>query len=305
MATNVWTASYLLAQLKRYGFIPNNTGSGSSLTTADLCALVNDEASLYLTALIKSVRENHLETTQDITVVAGTAAYRLSSRASGNSLSFVQLLGSDGYPQEPLPQVDGARATYLGTTGTPVAFDFIGATVVLRPTPSAAGTMRVRYIQRLSRVVPEDEVGLISSINTGTNTVTISGTTPTAFVTGAVCDLVRGNPPFDTLSIDLTATVSGNDITFSSLPTGLAVGDYVAMAGETPIPQVPPELHALLSKRVALVIARATSNPNKDDLAQEVETLRAAALSLLTPRGTMTAKPIVSYSGPGWRRWSR
>ncbi len=303
MATNPYTATYLLAQIRRQGFIPGGGGSGSSLTDADLCAMVNDEAQLYLTALIKSVREDHLEVTEDITIVAGTASYRVNRRAVANSLTAIFTVAS-GQPAYPLTQLAASQAWALGTTGDPRGFEMFGPAIVLHPTPITAGTLRVRYLQRLSRVVPEAEVGRITVVDTLTNTVTVSAT-PTAIVTGVVCDLVRGDPPFDNLSIDLTATVSGTSITLSALPTGLAVGDYVTLAGETPIPQVPPELHQLLAKRVAYVVAGGTTSPNAAALQADIEVMRTAALTLLTPRVSHASRPIVNRNGPGFGRFVR
>lgn len=303
MATNVHTASYQIAQQKRFGFLPNGSGSGGALTTTDLCALMNAELQLYLTALIKSVREDHLEVSEDIAVVAGTASYRINTRAVANSITIILDATASTASPVPLTQTFASAAWRAGLTGTPSCFELLGPSIVLHPTPTAAGTLRVRYLQRLSRVVAEDAVGLISA--TAATTVTVSGTIPSAFVTGAVFDFVRGNPPFDNQAIDQTGTVSGNTITFSSVPSTVAVGDYLALAGETPIPQVSPELHPLLSKRVALVVAQAMSSPSAAALATEVETLKAAALVLMTPRVSHGPRPLINFNGPGWRRWSK
>lgn len=297
MATNVWTASYLIAQLKRYGFL----GANSSLSDSDFISMLNDEAQTHVTALIKSVREQHLEVEEDVAIASGTASYQIPARAVANGLSLVSLLSAQSVPVT-LPRIDTAQVQNYGATGTPAAYETFGAAIVLHPTPVAAGTLRLRYIRRLSRVVPEDECGLISAINTGTNVVTISAAV-TGLTSSTPLDLVRGSPGFDNLAIDRTATVASTSLTFASLPSGLAVGDYVALANETPIPQVPVELFPLLSKRVALAVATATSSPNLKALSEEVKQLTDAALGLMTPRVSYAAKPIINYSGPGWRRW--
>lgn len=298
---NQYTASFIVGALRRYGYLPA-AGSGS-LTTADYVALINDEAQLYLTSLIKSVREDHLEVTSTVTVVAGTGSYQVPSRAVANSLTMVSLVNSNG-DTVPMPQLYGAHTASFGQTGTPAGFELLGTAIVLHPTPTAGGTLKLRYLQRLSRVVTEDAVGLITAINTGTNQVTISAA-PSAFLSGLAYDLVRGTPGFDNLAIDQTATISGTVLTFSALPVGLAIGDYVALAGETPIPQVPPDLFPLLTTRVALRVGQSTASPNMPALTAEVETLRHAALELLTPRVGNAVRPIINYNGPGWGRWRR
>lgn len=304
MPTNVFTATYLLAQVKRYGNLAR-TGQGG-LSDTDLIAMFNDEAMTHVTSLLKSARQKHLEVSEDIDFTANQVSIQIPTRAVANSLSSVLLLDPNGGQPYPISVLQGDRASNYASTGTqPEAVDPLGATLVLVPTPTSAGTLRLRYMQRLSRIVPEEESGLITAINTGTNTVSVE-TLPTAIVTGSICDLVRGTPPFDNPSIDLTAIVSGLDITFTALPSDLTVGDYVSLAGETPIPQVTPELHPLLAKRVALASQGGTGDPAAGALAKEVKDLTKAALELLTPRVTNSVQRIINPRGPGrFSRWRR
>jgi hypothetical protein len=145
--------------------------------------------------------------------------------------------------------------------------------------------------------------GLIQSV--GASSVTLSTTPPAAFVTGAVFDVVSGTPNFETRGIDLTGgTVSSNTIPIT-VPAGTVAGDYLCLAGQTPIPQVPPEVHYLLAQRAAQTIAASTGSVRLASIQADLAQARADATMLLTPRSDSSARPIVNRNGPGWGRIGR
>jgi hypothetical protein len=90
------------------------------------------------------------------------------------------------------------------------------------------------------------DCGEIETINTGTNTIT--GTFPAAWTTSDVFDFISGYPGFENMDSDrAVSAVSTTSMTFSSsLPTGLAVGDFVCLAEESCFVQLPHEAHTLL-----------------------------------------------------------
>ena len=113
-------------------------------------------------------------------------------------------------------------------------------------------------------------------------------------------DLVQANPHFDTLAIDQVITsVTTTAIIFSStLPTRLAVGDWVSLQGQSPVIQLPLELHPLLAQRVANQCLKNSphSEAYKNGL-NEVLALEKQAMHLLTPRIEKEGKKIVNRSG--------
>lgn len=88
---------------------------------------------------------------------------------------------------------------------------------------------------------------------------TISTSTPIDFVqSGGQCDL---------LDIDKTiSSIAGTSLTFASLPDDLAVGDYICLAGQSPVPTIPLDLHPVL---VQAVLCACLSS--KKDKAIEIE----------------------------------
>jgi hypothetical protein len=103
---------------------------------------------------------------------------------------------------------------------------------------------------RPNQMVLEDRASKIISINNGAITV---DTMSTVFTTGVKYDIIKGTSPYNCIAIDITPiSIAGNIITFNAadLPSTIKAGDIVNLAEETIIPQVPPELHALLAQRV-------------------------------------------------------
>lgn len=302
-AANPHTATYLLASLKRRGMLPS---SSDTLADSDFLEFGTEELRTYVMDLLVNSNEEYAVKRHAVTVTANTAEYFVPPRATAGALRSVELLVDDEYV--PLDRIEPDRANLYGSsTGEPTAYYLEGNYVVMVPTPSASGTARFKYYQRPNRLVATSEAGQVQSINTGTNTVTLTDSAPVAFTTSERFDFIKGTSGFDSLGIDHVATnVSGVDITFSSLPTGLAVGDFVALAEQSPIPQVPVELHPLLSQRIVVRALEALGDKAGAQAADKTcEGMKDVARSLLAPRVSGSPRKIIHYNGPGWGRRRR
>lgn len=300
--SNAYTATAQIASAKRRGWIPDSTG----LTTADLLGLFNEEQRVYLTAVLKSVREEYLvrEADHDVALVAGQSRYRVPTRCVGAALRSIALLDSQSNPI-PLTRVEPENDWRYPGTGSPCGYKLRGGTVQVLPVPSGGGTLRLGYLQRLSTIVDAEECGEITAINTGTHAVTFNAadTVPDDFLLTARYDFVRGSSGFETLAIDQAPTaLAANVLTFSSLPSELAVGDFLALAGETPIPQVPVECQYLLAQRVVVKILEATDSPRVKAAKAMLDEMKADVMALLSPRVTASSRVVVNPNGPGMRR---
>lgn len=295
-----YIASAFLQSMKRRGKIP--ASSDRSFSTDDLLGLATEELQGYISQLLMSVREEYLVADYNFTT-DGSAEYKLPPRAIGAKLRQVWYVPSSGSPV-PVARIEPKAAAGITSTGSsPVAFYAKRNSIVLVPTPGAGVNMRQEYFLRPSSLVYDDQAGEITNINTGTNTVTLASM-PLDFVTGATYDFISAREPsFDLLGMDYTGTVSGSTLIFSSLPTGLAVGDYVAFSGQSPIPQIPVELHALLSQRTVYKVLEASGDPKASVAEAACERERTRALEFLTPRSQGDGRFVINYHGPGWRRW--
>lgn len=313
--TNPYLTSEFMASLKYRGFLPNTPATSSN---SELLRLATEEARTYIMALLKSVREEYGVYSTDVDLEAGTDTYTIPVRASGQALRHVAYVDSTGY-EIPLNAVDPAnRSLDFGrqTTGEPAAYVLQGNHLIVLPTPDAGYTLRLKYLARPNRLVYPTAVGQITAINTGTRACTLQipeytdlngvlvdadATVPDTFTSNATYDFVRGEPGFESLAIDQSATVASNVLTFSSaLPDDLAVGDFVCLAGESPIPQIPVECHELLAQRLAYKEAAVTTSPKAKALKVELDEMRKDVMTLLTPRVSSASRVMVYRHGPGF-----
>lgn len=277
--------------------------SDESYSTARLLQLMNDEQGTFVAKLLMSPREEYLGTYEDQTTSSGKAKYRVPKRAIGNKIKFAAIVDGEG-KAPPLKRIEPERRHEYALSGTPEAYMFNGSYVELVPAPTGTQTLRIFYFQRPNRLVESTAAGIITDIDTGTGEVTVEAVPETGTFTDDVTyDLVRGTPGFECMALDLAASdVTGDVLTFdaSDLPDDLAVGDYVCLAGETPIPQLPVEIHALLAQRAVVKALEAAGDPKVKFAKEDLKEMYQDAKSLLSPRAEGTPRKVINRNGPGW-----
>lgn len=298
-----WLADDLISSCKRRGFIPS---AQASFTTTDFLAAADEEIRSYVLPLVRRVQEDYFLQSQDYTIQAGASPigappgsqYRIPYRAVGGALRGVYLVDSAGNPI-PVPRVDPDDLSEVS-----YGVYFMGNVVnyVNRTNYSAPTTLRMTYYLRPSSLVLAASAGKVQSLNAGAQTVTLVSA-PAAFTGQTSFDVLRGRPGFEMLGFDLPATISGSTVTFAGpLPADLAVGDYVCLPEQSPIPQVPAELHPLLAERVAAAFLRSQGDAAGVQASKlEQERLEADALVLLSQRMGGEVKKIIPR-GSLWRR---
>lgn len=292
-----YLASTLLDSMRDTGLLPT---SDESFTSARLLAVMNAEQRLYLARLLLSAREEYQVAHASLPLVEGQTRYRIPSRAIGAKLKLVSLIDGNG-DVIPLGLATPERALKHGGPG--VGYYLEGNSVVL--TGALTGSLRLSYFRRMGRIVEASEVGEIESLDATAGTVTLVSK-PSAFTEAKSYDFVQGSPHFDTLAVEQSATIASNVLAFAEgLPEGLAVGDYVALAGETPVCQAPLELHGVLVQRAVVKVLQAKGDPKARDAADDLQQMRDDALSLITPRVEAAPVVIVNHFGPGWGRYPR
>ena len=125
-------------------------------------------------------------------------------------------------------------------------------------------------------------------------------------------DVIKGTPIFSSIGDDNAITnIAGNTMTFSALPSGIAIGQYVAESGMTPIPQIPYEAHHVLSQFTSARMLEATGDKRNAEVVMAVaKEMLESLMKILTPRIEGTPKKINNRSGifqftsgygyPGW-----
>lgn len=309
---NRWLATNIINSLKLRGFLPT---SQEMYSVDDFLFLLDEGLRDYVVPILReSNREDYLTQHEDITLVSGTSRYPIPARAASEQLVLLQLAdGNGGYIA--LPSIDRARAGAI-TSDCGYAWQTDDDAIILAPTPAATGTLRVHYVARPGRLVDESACGRVTALDATLKTVTISatpttvtgsGTTPTtvAFATSQLFDFVHGFPGFRGLGVDRVCTnIASSVMTFTAtLPTGLAVGDYVCIAGESPIAQVPEGVHPLLSKWAIYTLEMGVGKADRVDRARaEMERTEKMVRSLLSQQKGDTSTVVLNFNSPGWGR---
>jgi hypothetical protein len=268
-----------------------------------MLAILTADMELYLTSILKGIREEYLITTLTIPIVDGMVS--IPGRAVGGALRSVERLDAHG-KKIPVVRIEPERLVmYGGATGTD-AFGYVlkGNKLILVPA-QAGGSLEVSYQQRLGELVLPEACGLITNI-VG-STITISPL-PASFTTSTLYDFVSSTPNFSTSAIDQTfSSVTGGTLVCDvAPPAALQIGDYVAPAGQSPIPQVPSEAHYLLAQKGAESIAAATGSTRLQAIQSALAQAKADTIALMSPRTDGSSRPIVNKYGPGFtKRYGR
>jgi hypothetical protein len=290
------TTAQLLDAIKRGVTVPSTQ---YRFTDSDLLKFADEETESVILPMLTSLRQEFLVTQQNTTTVANQAAYKIPYRAVGRTLRDLKLArSSDATFVRTLSYVspEDTQAYTAGGSGEPVAFTVRGDKVVLLPTPvDTSYVLQMFYEIKPSALVSTDEAGLITAINTSTGVVTISSSV-TDFATGDEMDFVDGESGCSVKGLDIANTnVSGTSVTFAAanLPSDLAVGDYIALANETPVVQLPDELSQVLAQCVICRLLEALGDFEGLNAAQKkLEQRKEASGQLLTPR-VEGAVPVV------------
>ncbi len=306
-----WTTTELLAGVKLRAMLPD---TGGPFSDAEILTLGDNELSDRLLPLLRQAQGEFGVTYAPIAIVANQASYRVPPRAVGGVLRDIGIVDAAGNRGD-VVQVsieDYVANAMLWFGPSQLSFSMQGDLVVLSPTPTTSGyTLRLYYQRRCGKLVPVSECARIASVNTTTGAITCANV-PTTWTTANTFDILQGQPGFDTLSMDLTAsnvsTGPSGSVTVSAalLPSPLVAGDYVCLAGEAPMPQIPADLHSVLYQCVTTTILTMLG---KQTVAQEErarEQVFANLRSIIQPRVQGEAKRIINRHGPlrgGYGRW--
>jgi hypothetical protein len=301
---NDYTTTELIADVKQRASVPTNQ---NLITDTALIRFLDNKLKSDLVPLVISAREEYFVHTFDhaiTTASADTNEYKIPPRAIGMKLKDVTIVSSNGNDENPVPRLTyrdkalPAFTDYQRIWGFWVKANYIKLHI---RTTFIGDTLRLYYFRRPNRLVATSRAGEITNIDVPTKVVTLDNA-PTDWTTNTTFDVIKGEPGFHSVADDQTITnKTGFDLTFSSLPDDMEVGDFVAEAGESPIPQIPWEGFPLLAQLGAIKILEALGDKTGWQVAtQEYQVLRTEFLKLLSPRVDDQPQRIVARKGI-WR----
>lgn len=296
-----FTSDSLIQDIKRRTFMPI---SQITYDDADILDFADEEIQIGIVPLLMSVREDYLVTYKEDAITSGKISYDMHKRAIVQKLKDVTVVSPNSDPVNPIetsiPRIQSDQASTRLLNNYPGFYVRNNKVILQNPDAFAGQSLRQYYFLRPSKLVTSINASKVTRVGPDTNSPALAANQvevsliPTEFGTSATfnqtVDIVRGSPGFEILSMDATASFNINTliVTFSNLttlPEGIEVGDWVCLAGETVVPQIPVEMHPILAQRAAIKILEGMGDSNNLQLAQgKLKEMEKAVLGLLSNR---------------------
>lgn len=280
-----------------------NPISQNTFGLADIVALMDNELSMGVVPLLKKTQQDYFVYNVDVPIVSGKSAYTMPTRAVGNALRDVVLVDSAGNEVA----LNNLMREYIKVQ---FPFNFVPSIwsfgqYITANEINLYNTLIQTYTAYTLRFITERRPsGLTLSTNCGKigvitgNVLTLSYVDPT-WTTGTTFDIINPLPPFQTIVDDATITlISGFQVTLTTVPAGLAVGQWLCPAMLACIPQIPYDMFPLLTERTVATVAEAL------DMSQLLASSKAKiaefegnAAAMARPRVTGSPKIILNKDG--------
>ena len=277
-----------------------NPNSQNTFQLADIVSLMDNELSLAIVPLLKKTGQEYFVYNVDVPIVQGQSSYVFPPRAIGNAVRDVVLLDAGGNELALNQLMREYIKVAFPYNMVPALWSFsqyLSANEVnlYNPLIQSYTAYKLRFIteRRPNGLTLSTNCGQITAING--NVVSLSYLDPT-WTTSQLFDIINPNPPFQSIQDDQSITaISGFTITFSSIPTLLAVGQWFCPAGLSPIPQIPYEIFPLLIERGVATVAEAL------DMAQllasskaKIQSFEDNAAAIVRPRVKGSLRRIIN-----------
>jgi len=289
MSAKRYTVDNLVTSVKARASVPESDGT---ITSEDLIRFANEDLDENIIPLILSTREEYYLTYEDYNVENGQQEYDIPYRAIGMRIRAIKTVvdGKEGrvlshIPLELVDNNDGIQ-DYDIDRGFYLRNDKI---VFITPLYSggSGGSFRVYFYLRPNDLVLTSRVGTIESIDTSTNTLTVTSF-PSVINDNSEVDFIQSTPNHRTYSYDIqvsSVSAATRQITVASLPSSLQVGDYICLAGETPTPQMPVDIIPVLEQAVVCKVLESIGDTvGLKNATSRLEKLEKRLMSVLDSR---------------------
>lgn len=260
--SDVLISSKLIKSIRRRSFTPNDQ---STFTDKDLLEMATEEMNLFLIPYLNQGQEEYLIYSEDEETTSDKTTFDIPYRAQGNKLRDLQYVDSDGNVIAELSRITMEELVdYKYNYRSDVSDLFYiqnNKVKLVNESPGVNTFLRKYFYLRPNSIVEESRTGKIQSIDRNGGIITME-TFPNNFANVPTMDFVAVESPCVILSYDTTpVNVNKNtrSVTFSpeDIPADLKVGDYLCQKQESPVPQLPSELHPILAQRVAIACLEA------------------------------------------------
>lgn len=263
----------LITSLKIKGSFPT---ANDLFSNSDFLALFNHQMKTEMIPVMLFLSEDYFLLTKSYNI-SQNGNYRLPSRSIGAKLRDLQVQDTGGnlIPLKRLFEEDrpaNLTGYYIYRNSVQLANQFV------------SGTLLLKYYARPNTLVMPTACAQVLSWDDTAKTVTVSSV-PDTFANGILCDFVQNKNPYDLLSYDNAIVgISGTTIEMTEIPEGLAVGDWLCLAEEAPVPMLPEEMHAVLVQSALVAALSAKKDKALDYESKTLERIKQDAIRMLDPR---------------------
>jgi hypothetical protein len=296
---SIYTTDTFVSDVRTAAMLP--TASSATFNDTDILRLADREMQSKMVPVVMSVQEAYWDFDATAALLqndgAWSVGYRIPARAIGGKLREVSLLDAQGNEHQV------SRLNSADVTARVPGFMVKGNLVYFfNPWGNWNDlTVQMTYSMRPGRLVLPENAAEIASINSATE-ISVNAT-PATFTGSAYYDIIRGLPGFECQDVERAAAVVADTMTFTELPNGIEIGDFVALAGESPVLQIPVELHPLLVQRTVVKVLEAIGDREGMGAAQaKAQELEADARTVLSPRVDGEPKRVTNRNSPFRRR---
>lgn len=289
-----------------------NPISANTLDEANIIELLDEEMRSTVIPLVSAAQEEFYVQNYDQTLVAGTYNYTIPKRASfatWRDIVLVDTLGNELAMTDLPPEY--VKITYpLGNIPPMYTYGFVlqNDHITFWPPNSTIPVnymLRMKIKRRPNHLTGYLNCGQVTAINSGTGVISLSVNGDGTWTTATTFDVIPNSPQFTSLEDDMSITAIDNTlntITVTTIPTGLAIGDWVCPALLSPIPQIPYDIFPLLSQRGVIRCLEALGDTQNLQVAERTyQDMASDFARTVSPRILGTTKKLVNRTaGFGW-----
>jgi hypothetical protein len=304
--SRVLTGDKLVESVRNRAMIPNDT---SVYTDDNILDIANEELDVQLLDKLLSLHEEHLTVHVDIPRNS-EGVYDIPYRAIGNKIRDVAMI--EGNAQYEMAQISIGELpdyTYESDTysyGMDKFYVESNQIKVLQPSRSYS-TIRIYFYIRPSYLTKLEQCAVITSIIEDTTEVTFMfSEMPSKFSSLSSFDIVGARTPnkikaWDKSSAEVNSSLKYIKFNKSDIESELGdikVGDYVCKAEESPVPNIPTEMHPVLAQLTAVHILEALGDTEGLGNAQRrLDRMITSTMQLVDDRVELAPKKIKPRHG--------
>lgn len=288
------TVDKFLEGVKRLVTVPANQ---ALMDDAALLEMGDTACKSFVVPLFLSLRQEYFVTSYNQAITQGVSAYPIPPRSIARTLRELKFV--ENTATRNLAQIAIEDLQLWPLDGTIVGYYFKGDRIVLCGVPnSSTPILEIWYYLQPSKMVKVSEAARVQSV-VG-DTVTVDSVPPT-FAAGISADFVQGISGNSILGMDCAITgVAGTQISFDVgvVPLDLIAGDYITLAGETPVVQLPVEGIPFLETKTGSRILNAIGDFDGMGKLEELSMLQEKSLKIITePRNVGESVKVVPRFG--------